>query len=180
MVAPGQYGAAALYFTGSQAHNIRLRGLAAARGWLLNEYGLWNEHRELIAADTEEAIYAALGLPPIPPPLREDRGEIEAAQRNELPTPVTMADLRGDLHLHTDASGDGRSTLEEMVAAAAGRGLSYLAITDHGEDAHGVTVVRFDAVARSREDIEKTCMALVVVVLVEASGGEEQPYERIL
>ena len=134
VVAPDQYGAAALYFTGSQAHNIRLRGLAAARGWLLNEYGLWNEHRELIAADTEEAIYAALGLPPIPPPLREDRGEIEAAQRNELPTPVTMADLRGDLHLHTDASGDGRSTLEEMVAAAAERGFSYLAITDHGED----------------------------------------------
>ena len=134
VVAPGQYGAASLYFTGSQAHNIRLRGLAAARGWLLNEYGLWNEQRELIAADTEEAIYAALGLPLIPPVLREDRGEIEAAQRDELPAPVTEADLRGDLHLHTDASGDGRSTLEEMVAAAAARGFSYLAITDHGED----------------------------------------------
>ena len=134
VVAPDQYGAAALYFTGSQAHNIRLRGLAAARGWLLNEYGLWNEDRELIAADTEEAIYAALGLPPIAPVLREDRGEIEAAQRGELPAPVTVADLRGDLHLHTDASGDGRSTLEEMIAAAAGRGFSYLAITDHGED----------------------------------------------
>ncbi|MDE0228284.1 MAG: PHP domain-containing protein [Spirochaetaceae bacterium] len=134
VVAPDQYGAAALYFTGSQAHNIRLRGLAAARGWLLNEYGLWNEDRELIAADTEEAIYAALGLPPIAPTLREDRGEIEAAQRGELPAPVTVADLRGDLHLHTDASGDGRSTLEEMVAAAARRGFSYLAITDHGED----------------------------------------------
>ena len=134
VVAPDQYGAAALYFTGSQAHNIRLRGLAAARGWLLNEYGLWNEQRELIAADTEEAVYAALGLPLIAPPLREDRGEIEAAQRGELPTPVTVHDLRGDLHLHTDASGDGRSTLEEMVAAAAARGLSYLAITDHGED----------------------------------------------
>ena len=134
VVAPDQYGAAALYFTGSQAHNIRLRGLAAARGWLLNEYGLWNEQRELIAADTEEAIYAALDLPPIAPTLREDRGEIEAAQRGDLPAPVTVADLRGDLHLHTDASGDGRSTLEEMVAAAARRGFSYLAITDHGED----------------------------------------------
>ena len=134
VVTPDQYGAAALYLTGSQAHNIRLRGLAAARGWLLNEYGLWNEQRELIAADTEEAIYAALDLPPIAPTLREDRGEIEAAQRGELPAPVTVADLRGDLHLHTDASGDGRSTLEEMVAAAARRGFSYLAITDHGED----------------------------------------------
>ncbi len=134
VVAPDQYGAAALYFTGSQAHNIRLRGLAAARGWLLNEYGLWNKRRELIAADTEEAIYAALGLPLIAPTLREDRGEIEAAQRGELPAPVTVADLRGDLHLHTDASGDGRSTLGEMVAAAARRDFSYLAITDHGED----------------------------------------------
>jgi DNA polymerase (family 10) len=134
VVAPGQYGAAALYFTGSQAHNIRLRGLAAARGWLLNEYGLWDEQRTLIASDTEEAIYAALSLPFIPPPLREDRGEIEAAQGDELPTPTTADDLRGDLHLHTDASGDGRSTLEEMVAAAAARGFSYLAITDHGED----------------------------------------------
>lgn len=134
VVAPDQYGAAALYFTGSQAHNIRLRGLAAARGWLLNEYGLWNEQRESIAADTEEAIYAALGLPPIPPTLREDRGEIEAAQRDELPAAVSVADLRGDLHLHTDASGDGRSTLAEMVAAAAARGFAYLAVTDHGED----------------------------------------------
>jgi len=134
VVAPEQFGAASLYFTGSQAHNIRLRGLAAARGWLLNEYGLWNEQGKLIAADTEEAIYAALGLLPIPPPLREDRGEIEAAQRDELPAPITADDLRGDLHLHTDASGDGRSTLEEMVAAAAERGFSYLAITDHGED----------------------------------------------
>ena len=120
VVAPEQYGAAALYFTGSQAHNIRLRGLAAARGWLLNEYGLWNEQRELIAADTEEAIYATLGLPPIPPPLRENRGEIEAAQRNAATGAGNhVTDLRGDLHLHTDASGDGRSTLDEMVAAAA-------------------------------------------------------------
>ena len=134
VVAPDQFGAAALYFTGSQAHNVRLRGLAAARDWRLNEYGLWNEQRALIAADTEQAIYAALGLAPIAPVLREDRGEIEAAQRGELPAPVTVADLRGDLHLHTDASGDGRSSLEEMVAAAAERGFSYLAITDHGED----------------------------------------------
>ena len=134
VVTPDQFGAAALYFTGSPAHNIKLRGLAGARGWLLNEYGLWDEHGALLAAATEREIYAALDLPPIPPPLREDRGEVEAAARGELPVPVAVADLRGDLHLHTDASGDGRSTLAEMAAAAKARGLSYLAVTDHGED----------------------------------------------
>lgn len=154
VVAPGQFGAAALYFTGSPAHNIRLRGLAATRGWRLNEYGLWNEQRELITAETEAEIYAALGLPLIPPTMREDRGEIEAAQRGELPGPVTVADLRGDLHLHTDASGDGRSTLHEMVAAAANRGLSYLAVTDHGEDL-GINGVSRDRLLAQREEVRK-------------------------
>ena len=114
------------------------------------------EHRELIAADTEEAIYAALGLPPIPPPLREDRGEIEAAQRDELPAPVTVNDVHGDLHLHTNASGDGRSTLEEMVAAAAQRGFSYLAVTDHGEDMgmNGVSRERLLAQRAALRDLD--------------------------
>lgn len=134
VVAPDQFGAAALYFTGSQAHNVKLRGLAGARGWLLNEYGLWDEHGTRLAGEAERDIYAALDLAPIPPPMREDCGEIEAAARGELPAPVALADLRGDLHLHTDASGDGRSTLPQMVAAAAARGLSYLAVTDHGEN----------------------------------------------
>lgn len=134
VVSPDQFGAAALYFTGSQAHNIKLRGLAGARGWRLNEYGLWDEDGALIAAATEREIYAALDLAPIPPPLREDHGEIEAAARGELPATPVLEDLQGDLHLHTDASGDGRSTLADMAAAAAERGLSYLAVTDHGED----------------------------------------------
>ena len=134
VVTPDQFGAAALYFTGSAAHNVKLRGLAAARGWRLNEYGLWDEHGACLAAATERAIYAALDLPLIPAPMREDRGEIEAAARGELPPPAALADLRGDLHLHTDASGDGRSTLAQMAAAAAQRGLAYLAVTDHGAD----------------------------------------------
>ena len=154
VVAPDQFGAAALYFTGSQAHNIRLRALASARGWLLNEYGLWNARRELIAAATEEAIYAALDLPLIAPVLREDRGEVEAAQRGELPAAVTVADLRGDLHMHTDASGDGRSSLEEMVAAAASRGFSYLAITDHGADL-GINGVSRERLSTQRKALRK-------------------------
>ena len=134
VVTPAQFGAAALYFTGSQAHNVKLRGLAAARGWRLNEYGLWDERKTCLAAAAERDIYAALDLQFIPPPMREDRGEVEAAARGELPEAAALADLRGDLHLHTDASGDGRSTLEQMAAAGAARGFSYLAVTDHGAD----------------------------------------------
>lgn len=135
VVEPGQYGSAALYFTGSKAHNIHLRQLAIERGWTLSEYGLADAATgEVIAAATEEAVYAALGLPWIPPELREDDGEIELAAEGALPTPIAPGDLRGDLHVHTDLSGDGRESLEAMLAAAAKRGYEYLAITDHAED----------------------------------------------
>jgi DNA polymerase (family 10) len=135
IVAPSQFGAACQYFTGSKAHNIKLRARALARGWLLNEYGLSHaEGGELIASETEEAIYDALGLQFIPAPMREDRGEVERAERGELPAALRLQDLRGDLHLHTTLSGDGKSTLEEIVQAASQRGYAYLALTDHGED----------------------------------------------
>jgi DNA polymerase (family 10) len=135
VVARPQFGAACQYFTGSKAHNIKLRQRALARGWTLNEYGLTEaESGAVIAADTEEAIYAALDLAFIPAPMREDRGEIEAAERGDLLRPVTLGDLKGDLHVHTSLSGDGKSPLEEVVASAAARGYAYLAITDHGED----------------------------------------------
>ena len=135
VVEPGQYGSAALYFTGSKAHNIRLRQRAIERGWTLSEYGLADaETGEVIASATEEAVYAALGLPWIPPELREDDGEIELATEGALPRPIRPEDLRGDLHLHTDLSGDGREPLEAMLTAAAARGYEYLAITDHAED----------------------------------------------
>ena len=130
-----RWGAAVLYFTGSQAHNIRLRQLAIRRGWSLNECALSDaDTGEEIAAETEEEIYAALGLPWIPPPIREDRGEIEAGQGGGLPDLVTDGDLRGDLHVHTDLSGDGDHSLEAMLAAAAEMGLEYIAVTDHAEN----------------------------------------------
>lgn len=133
-VTPDQYGSAILYFTGSKSHNIALRQRAMDRGWLLNEYGLLEDDK-VIASETEEGIYAALEMPWIPPPLREGSGEIEAAVSEEgLPDLVALEDIRGDLHYHTDQSGDGRSTLEQMVMAAVEKGYEYVAITDHGED----------------------------------------------
>jgi DNA polymerase (family 10) len=130
-VAPHQKGAALQYFTGSKAHNIVLRDRALERGWRLNEYGLVNAKDERpIAGETEEGIYAALGMAWVPPELRENRGEIEAALGRDLPRLVEFADLQGDVHMHTTET-DGRDTLETMAAAARARGLRYIAVTDH-------------------------------------------------
>jgi DNA polymerase (family X) len=127
-----QLGAALLYFTGSKGHNIKLRQLALGRGLTLNEYALSEiEGGRVVASETEAEIYAALGLPWIPPMLREDAGEIDAASRGVLPPPI--GEVIGDFHVHTTVSGDGRSPLEEVVAAAIARGCKVLAITDHAE-----------------------------------------------
>jgi DNA polymerase (family 10) len=132
VVAQRQLGAAQLYFTGSKGHNIKLRQRAMARGWTLNEYALSDsESGRPIAGETEEQIYAALGVAWIPPVLREDAGEIEAAETGALPLPI--GEVHGDFHLHTSLSGDARSSLEEMVAAAKARGYRVLAVTDHAE-----------------------------------------------
>ncbi|MGV9278302.1 DNA polymerase/3'-5' exonuclease PolX [Streptomyces griseosporeus] len=134
VVPPDSWGAALVYFTGSKAHNIRIRERAVHHKLKLSEYGLFDtETGEKIVSATEEEVYDRLGLPWIPPTLREDRGEIEAGLKGELPELVTEADLRGDLHTHTDLT-DGLAPLEEMVAAAADRGYSYYAVTDHGPD----------------------------------------------
>jgi len=135
VVRPDQYGAAQMYFTGSKAHNIRLRQMAIDRGWILNEYALTEaESERIIASETEEEVYAAFGLPWIAPEMREDTGEIEAAFAGELPDLVSEEDLLGDLHVHTSLSGDGREDLDSMVESAKKRGYTYLAITDHAED----------------------------------------------
>ena len=126
-------GAALQYFTGSKLHNIALRDRAIARGFKLNEYGLFRiDDGARVAGDTEEGIYAALGLPWIPPELRELRGELEAAAAGALPGLVERQDLRGDLHLHTTAT-DGRDDIETMARAAVEAGLEYIAITDHSQ-----------------------------------------------
>jgi DNA polymerase (family 10) len=132
VVAAHELGAALLYFTGSKAHNVKLRQRALARGLTLNEYALSKvEGGAVVASETEEQIYAALDLPFIPPALREDAGELEAAERGALPRPLGA--VIGDFHVHTTVSGDGRSSLEDVIAAAKARGLRVLALTDHAE-----------------------------------------------
>ena len=129
VVEPKSFGAALLYFTGSKAHNIALRRIAMAKGYKLNEYGLFEGERT-IAGRSEAQIYEALELVWIPPELREDQGEIEAAAAGQLPRLIEADDIRGDLHTHTNWS-DGRLSIRELAEAARARGLEYIAITDH-------------------------------------------------
>jgi DNA polymerase (family 10) len=125
------WGAAMIYFTGSRPHNVRIREMAVRKGLKLSEYGLFEvETDALIAAETETEVYERLGLPYIEPTLREDRGEIEAALAGELPQVVTLKQMRGDLHTHTDLT-DGVATLEQMLEAAAAKRYTYYAVTDH-------------------------------------------------
>jgi DNA polymerase (family 10) len=125
------WGAAMIYFTGSKPHNIRIREMAVRAGLKLNEYGLFTaETGDLLAAETEVEVYERLGLPFIEPTLREDRGEIEAALAGELPVLITLRQIRGDLHTHTNLT-DGLATLERMLQAAAEHRYAYYAVTDH-------------------------------------------------
>jgi DNA polymerase (family 10) len=133
LVPADSHGAAMQYFTGSKAHNIALRDRAIQRGYKLNEYGLYRvSDNARVAGKREEEIYELLGLAYVPPELRENRGEIDRAQARALPRLIDLADLVGDLHVHTDAT-DGRDTIEQMARGAAAVGLSYLAITDHSK-----------------------------------------------
>ena len=141
VVAEDSFGAALQYFTGSKEHNVKLRSRARDRGLTINEYGV---HRlnasadghhtrgDVLAGRSEAEVYEAVGLPWIPPELREGSDEFDRAERGELPTLIELADIRGDLHMHTTAT-DGEDTLADMVRAAIGRGLEYIAITDHGQ-----------------------------------------------
>ncbi|HJR60259.1 MAG TPA: DNA polymerase/3'-5' exonuclease PolX [Vicinamibacterales bacterium] len=133
VVPPDSLGAAQQYFTGSKAHNIALRDRAIQRGYKLNEYGLFRiDDNGLVAGADEAGIYAALGLDFVPPELRENRGEIAAAEARALPRLLTLEDLRGDVHMHTTAT-DGRADAETMARAAQTAGLQYIAITDHSQ-----------------------------------------------
>jgi DNA polymerase (family 10) len=169
IVTPEQRGAALQYFTGSKAHNIALRDRALERGFKLNEYGLFDANDTAIAGATEQDIYEALGLAFIEPELRENRGEIDAAANRSLPSLITRADLKGDLHMHTTES-DGRESLETMVAAAKARGLEYIAITDHSQSlsmANGLDENRTLANADKIRSYAKTQKGIAVLAGIE-------------
>jgi len=152
---PDTFGAAMQYFTGSKDHNVAIRTRAVRMGLKLSEYGLFRADDNVrVASVTEEEIYSALGLKWIPPELRENTGEIEAAEEDRLPQLVELKDIRGDIHMHTTET-DGRASLEEMAAAARDRGYEYIAITDHSKAlamANGLDEKRVvDFAARVRE-----------------------------
>ena len=204
MVPPDSVGAALQYFTGSKAHNIALRDRAVQRGLKLNEYGVFRQKDgDKVAGDSEESVYDALGLPFIPPELREHRGEIAAAEANALPRLIVRNDLRGDVHTHTTES-DGRADVQAMANAARDAGLDYLAVTDHSKSlamangldehralAHARRVREFDAqidgitllagiecdiLADGTLDLAEECLAQldIVVASVHSAFAQEE------
>jgi DNA polymerase (family 10) len=200
------YGAALQYFTGSKAHSILLRRRAQQRGLKLNEYGVFRGNRQ-IAGRTEKEVYEAVGLPWIPPELREARGEIEEALEGRLPELIRLEDIRGDLHMHTTAT-DGRAPLEEMVHAAKKHGYAYIAITDHSkrvtmakglderrlrqeweqidrlaEAIRGITVlkgVELDILEDGRLDLPDDVLKDADWVVASIHYGQKQPREQIM
>lgn len=168
VVPPEDYGAAWMTATGSEAHSIRLRELAKEKGWTLNQYGIFDKDDKQLAGPTEEDMYARLGMDFVPPELREDRGEIEAALNHTLPDLVTARDIRSDLHMHSRWS-DGAATIEEMARACIGQGFEYMAITDHSQGlgvANGLTPKRLREQA---EEVRKLNAELAPFVILHGS-----------
>ena len=159
------YGAALLYFTGSKSHNIALRNMALEQDLKINEYGVF-KGEDQIAGETEEEIYGIFDLPYIPPELRENRGELEAALEGQLPRMITLEDLRGDLQSHTKAS-DGKASLKEMAQAAQDRGYEYFAITDHSKYVAVTQGLDAEGLAQQVEEIDRLNGQLDGIVLLK-------------
>ena len=153
VVKPESYGAALHYFTGSKAHNIRIRSLGVERGLKINEYGVY-KGKKSIGGKTEEEIFKSVGLPFIPPELREDWGEIEAAQKGKLPHLVELKDIRGDLHVHSNWT-DSRSTIEEMAKAAQKFGYQYIALCDHSPTIGIINGLTPERIKKRKQEIDE-------------------------
>jgi DNA polymerase (family X) len=149
------YGAALQYFTGSQAHNVKVRTIAVKKGFKINEYGLFHGNKK-IAGETEAHVYEKLGLPLIPPEMREDRGEVEAALGGKLPTLLEVHDIKGDLHVHSNWS-DGKGSIEEMALMAKRSGYEYIAITDHSLSARIANGLSIERLYEKKEELESVC-----------------------
>jgi DNA polymerase (family X) len=182
VVGPESYGAALQYFSGSQAHNVRVRSLATKKGLKINEYGVYRGEKK-IAGETEKEVYGTLGLPLIPPELREDRGEIEAALGGKLPDLIELSDIKGDLHMHTKWS-DGKASIREMAESAKKLGYSYVAITDHSPSsviANGLSVKRVMQKRRELEEADKEIKGIKILmgaeVDIKADGTLDYPDE---
>lgn len=160
VVEPISFGAALQYFTGSKAHNIKLRELAVKRGLKINEYGVFDSKTgKRITGEEEEEVYRILELPFVPPELREDRGEIEAAQENKLPRLIEYPQIKGDLHLHTKWS-DGAHTIRQMAEEAKKRGYNYIAITDHSQSLKFAGGLTEERLVEQIEEIRKLNLEL--------------------
>jgi len=178
VVEPISFGAALQYFTGSKAHNIRLRELAVKRGLKINEYGVFDVKTDRrIAGEREDEIYKILNLPFIPPELREDRGEIKAAQENKLPELIKYSQIRGDLHLHTKWS-DGAHTIRQMAKAAKKKGYKYIAVTDHSQSlgvAGGLTEERLkeqiELIRKLNQELKDFTILAGIEVDIKADGS---------
>ena len=209
VVAEKSWGAALQYFTGSKEHNVRIRGLAKSKGMKINEYGVFdaNDESKVLAGADEKAIYKLVGMPWVPPEMREDRGEFEEAIQSRFSSLIQLQNIRGDMHMHTVAT-DGENTIEEMAAAAKARGLEYIAITDHSKRvsmARGLDEVKLlmqwreidainsnsdgtflilkgvecDILEDGRMDIADDCLAQADWVTASIHYGQRQPREQI-
>lgn len=179
---PESYGAALLYFIGSKAHNIKLRTIAMERGLKINEYGVFREDKK-IAGETEEEIYKTLGLQWIPPEIREDRGEVEAAQYGKLPDLVKLEDIKGDLQMHSIWS-DGKTTIEEMALRAKELGYEYIAMTDHSPSsriAGGLSIERLYEKKKEVDALNKKLKGIKILmgseVDIKSDGSLDYPDE---
>lgn len=181
LVRPAQFGSALQYFTGSKLHNIHLRTIAKNRGYKISEYGFFKGNK-LVASRTEEECYASLGMQYIPPEMRTDTGEIEAAYKNQIPKLIELEDIRGDLHAHSVWS-DGGNSIKEMALAAHRRGYEYIAITDHSPSLRVASGLDLGRLKEKKREIEKLNEELPIKILfgtevdILADGTLDYPNE---
>jgi DNA polymerase (family 10) len=181
VVPPESFGNLLQHFTGSRDHNVAMREAAVKRGLSISEYGVTTvETGDVFATEDEDGLYEFLGYQPIPPELRENDGELEAARRGALPQLVELSDVRGDLHTHTSWSSDGKSTLEEMVEAAAARGYEYYAITDHSHYLRdGRLEAQLDEIERVRARFPKLRILAGVEANIRSNGEVDLPEDEL-
>ena len=181
VVPPESFGNLLQHFTGSKDHNVAMREEAVRRGLSISEYGVTTvETGDVFSSEDEDALYDFLGYQPIPPELRENCGELEAARRRELPRLVELSEIRGDMHTHTTWSSDGKNTLEEMATAAAARGYEYYAITDHSHYLReGRLAAQLEEIERVRERLPKLRILAGVEANIRAGGEVDVPEEDL-